>query len=76
MLRKLRLKYPWNPLIGYLNKNYFRNNITDVRDIIGRLQLDFFVINETKLDSSLPSAQLHKEDYEIRKRKDRDERRG
>ena len=76
MLRKLRLKYPWNPLIDYLNKNYFRNKIIDVRDIIGRLQLDFFVINETKLDSSLPSAQLQKEDYEIRKRKDRDESRG
>ena len=56
MLRKLRLKYPWNPLIDYLNKNYFRNKIIDVRDIIGRLKLDFFVINETKLDSSLPSA--------------------
>ena len=48
MLRKLRLKYPRNRLIGYLNKNYFRNKIIDVRDIIGRLQLDFFMINETK----------------------------
>ena len=27
--------------------------------MIGRLQLDHFVISETKLDSSFPSAQFH-----------------
>ena len=72
ILRKLRLKYPRNPLIGYLNINSFRNKIIDVREMIGRLQLDYFVISETKLDSSFPSAQLHIGDYEIRNRRDRD----
>ena len=31
----------------------------------GRLQLDYFVMSETKLDSSFPSAQFHIGDYEI-----------
>ena len=71
ILRKLRLKYPRNPLIGYLNINSLRNKIIDVRELIGRLQLDYFVISETKLDSSFPSAQFHIVDYEIRNRRDR-----
>ena len=71
ILRKLSLKYPRNPLIGYLNINSLRNKIIDVRELIGRLQLDYFVISETKLDSSFPSAQFHIVDYEIRSRRDR-----
>ena len=73
ILCKLRLKYPRNPLIGYLNINSLRNKIIDVRELIGRLQLDYFVISETKLDSSFPSAQFHAGDYERRNRRDRNE---
>ena len=69
---KLRLKYPRNPLIGYLNINSLRNKIIDVREMIGRLQLHYFVISETMLDSSFLSAQFHIGDYEIRNRRDRD----
>ena len=72
ILRKLRLKYPRNPLLGYLNINSVKNKITDVREMIGRLQLDYFVISDTKLDSSFPSAQFHIGDYEIRNRRNRD----
>ena len=43
----------------------------DIREMIGRLQLDYFVISETKLDSSFPSAQFHTGGYEIRNRRDR-----
>ena len=71
ILSKLRLKYPRNPLIGYININSLRNKIIGVREMIGRLQLDYFVISETKLDSSFPSAQFHVGDYEIRNRRDR-----
>ena len=39
ILRKLRLKYLRNPLIGYLNINFLRNKIIDVREMIGRLSL-------------------------------------
>ena len=42
--------------------------------MIGRLQLDYFVISETNLDSSFPSAQFHIEDYEIRNRRDRNKK--
>ena len=72
ILRKLRLKYPRNPPIGYLNINSLRNKIIDVREMIGRLQLDCFVIGETNLDSRFRSAQFHIEDYEIRNHRDRD----
>ena len=60
ILRKLRLKYPRNP-----------NKIINVGEFIGRLQLDYFVISETQLDSSFPSAQFHIVDFEIRNRWDR-----
>ena len=36
--------------------------------MIGRLQLDYFVISETKLGSSFPSVQFHIGDYKIRDR--------
>ena len=39
--------------------------------MIGRLQLDYFVISEIKLGSRFPSAQFQIVDYEIRNRKDR-----
>ena len=71
ILRKLRLKYPKSPFIGYLNINSLRNELINVREMIGRVQLDYFVISETKLDSSFPSAQFHIGDYEIRNRRDR-----
>ena len=37
ILRKRKLKYPRNPLIGYLNINSLRNKIIGVREMIGRL---------------------------------------
>ena len=52
-----RLKHPRNPLTGYLNINSLRNKIVDATEVFGKLQLDFFVLNETKLDDSFPSAQ-------------------
>ena len=70
-LRKFELKYPRNPPIRYLNINFLRNKIIDVREMIGRLQLNYFVISETKLDSSFPSAHFHIGDYETRNRRDR-----
>ena len=72
ILCKLRLKYTRNLLIGYLNIKSLRDKITDVREMIGRLHLDYFVISDTKLHSSFPSAQFHIADYEIRNRRNRD----
>ena len=75
MLKKDRLNYPWNPLIGYLNINSIRNKISD-REVFGKLQLDYFVFSETKIDESFPSAQFNIHDYEIRNRRDRDKHGG
>ena len=63
---KLKLKYSSKPLIGYLNVNFLKNEIIDVREMAGRLQLYYFVISETKLDSSFLSAQIHISGFEIR----------
>lgn len=64
------MKYPKN--LGYLNINSFRNKITDVQEMIGRLQFAYFMLSETKIDSSSLPTQLHIGDYEIRDRRDRD----
>ena len=38
----------------------------DDRDVSGKLQLEYFVLSETKLDDSFPSAQFYIENFEIR----------
>ena len=55
---ELRLKNPFNPLIGYLNINSLRNKIIDVREILTKFSPDNFVFAETKIDQSFPSAQF------------------
>ena len=75
-MSKNRVKYPTNPLIGYLNINSLRNKIIDVREVIGKVSLDYFVISETKLHESFPSAQFNISNYEIRNRRDRDKNGG
>ena len=63
-MRINRLKYPTNPLIGYLNINSLRNKIINVWGVVRKLSLDYFVIGETKLDESFPSTQFNKSNYE------------
>ena len=64
--------------MGYLDIDSLSNKIVGVRnkiivqEMIDRLQLDYFVISETKLDSSFRSAEFHIGGYEIRNPKDRD----
>ena len=76
MLKKDRLNYPRNPLIGYLNINSIRNKISDIREVFGKLQLDYFVLSEAKTDENFPAAQFNIHDYKIRNRRDRDKQRG
>ena len=71
-ISKLRDENPNNPLIGYLNINSLRNKIVDLREVMKTFSPDYFVVAETKLDSSFPKAQFLLDDYEIRNRKDRD----
>ena len=46
--------------------------MSDLRILLDGLQLDYFVISETKLDDSFPFTQFAVENYEIRARRDRD----
>ena len=55
-----------------MNINSLRDKISDLRVSLDDLQLDYFVISETKLDDSFPSAQFAVENYEIRARSNRD----
>ena len=71
ILQDDRVKFHNNPLLGYLNINSLRNKVTDFRIIFKDLSLDYFVLSETKLDESFPTAQFTLEGYEIRSRKDR-----
>ena len=75
-MRINRLKYPTNPLIGYLNINSLRNKIINVWGVVRKLSLDYFIIGETKLDESFPSTQFNKSNYEIRDQRDRDKNGG
>ena len=44
----------------------------DIREVIGRLSVDYSVISKTKLDESFPSAQSNISKYEIRNRSNKD----
>ena len=60
----------------YLNINSLRNKAIEVREVIGKVSSDYFVISETKLDKSFPFAQFNTSNYELRNRRDRDKNRG
>ena len=62
MLHDLRFEYPKNLFCGYLNSP--RNKIHALKKVIYGILLDYFVISETKLDDSFPSAQLTMNNYE------------
>ena len=65
------LSSPKNPVIADLNLNSLKNKIDDLRILIRDIPLDYFVLSETKLDKSFPTAQFDIPGYEIRTRKDR-----
>ena len=65
------LSSPKNPVIAHLNFNSVKNKINDLRILIRDIPLDYFVLSETKLDKSFPTAQFDIPGYEIRARKDR-----
>ena len=71
-----RIKHPRNTLIVYLNINSLRNKIVDAREVFGKLQLDYFVLSETKYNNSFPSVQFYMENFETRNRRDRDNNSG
>ena len=53
-----------------------RNKIVDLKEIILELLLDCFVLSETKIDESFPTAQFYIKVYEVRARRDIDKHGG
>ena len=53
-----------------------KNKVFDLREVVCHVQFEYFIIRETKLDHSVPSAQFKLADYEIRAKMDRDRNRG
>ena len=56
-LKLLRLKYPRNLIISYINTNSIRNKFSGFSEMIGE-NVDILVIAETKIDSSFPTSQF------------------
>ena len=54
-LQQLRLAYPKNVSLGYININSIRNKLGDLCSIVGN-DIDVLCIAETKLDPSFPTA--------------------
>ena len=65
-LRDARLRYLKRSLFAYLNVNSLKNKVTDLKEIVGYLSLDYLVLSETKLDDSFPLAQFSLPNYGIR----------
>ena len=64
-LIKVRNSYTNNPIIGYLNINTLQNKIISLREIIAKVPLDVFCVDETKLDDSFPDSQFILENFQF-----------
>ena len=56
-LKALRLKYPRNVMISYININSVRNKLKDFSGMVGDY-VDILEKSETKIDSSFPTSQF------------------
>ena len=66
-----------NPFISYLNLNSLRYKIIDIREVLCEAQLEIIALNETKLNSEFPDAQVKIDGYHFPQfRKDHDENGG
>ena len=56
-LKEMKSQSSDKPILGHLNINSIRNNFEALKFIIGN-NIDLFLISETKLDDSFPTAQF------------------
>ena len=75
VLGKLRLNYPSNLSICFININSIRNKFDDIMAYLKR-SVDIIVIGETKLDSSFPTNQFNTEGYKTPYRLDISQNKG
>ena len=57
VLRKPRVSYPNNVIIGHLNFNSIRNKFEMLQFLLAN-DIDILMISESKLDSTFPSSQF------------------
>ena len=72
----LRVKYPNNPLVGFLNINILRNKIIHLRNIAEKCLPDVLLIEETKLSAEFKTEIFLLNNYEPPMRRDRNEHGG
>ena len=61
-LEKLRLSYPNNVSVCFLNINSIRNKVNDIMSFINK-SVDIIILGETKIDSSFPISQFAIDGY-------------
>ena len=72
----LRVTYPNNPLVGFLNINSLRNKIIDLRNIAEKCLPDVLLIEETKLSAEFKTEIFLLNNYQPPMRLDRNEHGG
>ena len=60
---KIRNTNPKNAMICYLNVNYLRNKVSDMKDVTDRLFPTVLGIGEIKLDTRIPNVPFCLDDY-------------
>ena len=70
LLQSIRLKNIDRIIIGHLNINSIRNKIEILNDII-QDKIDVFLVSETKIDKTFPTAQFYLNGFETPHRLDR-----
>ena len=75
VLRKLRVSYPNNVIIGHLNINSFRNKFEMLQFLVADY-IDILMISESKLDITFPSSKFQVCGFRIPHRLDRTDREG
>ena len=61
----LRKRFPYNPLIGYININSLKEKVIPLREILSNVPIDVLCVDETRLGSSFPDHQFKIEGYQF-----------
>ena len=65
MVMKTRKTCEKKFIIGYLNINFLRTKILNLKEILHNAPIDFLCIDETKLDETFPGAQIMIENHQF-----------
>ena len=52
----LRKRFPYNPLIGYININSRKEKVVPLREVLSNAPIDVICVDETKLELELPRS--------------------